>query len=737
MKKYIFLLLLIVALVYLNALKNEFVWDDLNNIVNNDSLSGPVNPASVYRGGVKLSDIFFNSPAQVFYRPVPYLTIIFDHRLWGNNPFGYHLTNSLFHLFNVILIFYIARRLATSHLIPFICASLFAVHPIHTEAVTYVSGRSDPICMFFLLASFLVYLKSLNPVRDYCATTKDKDVSNGVKSIRYRQLLYYGVSLLLFLFGLLSKEVAIIFPLVVFAYDALYLNNPFRERLKRNLPFFTVLTLFLVFRYIFLGGLNIELHLNKIFLVPKVLLYYLMLLAFPINLHMQHNLKEFPFLLNMPFILSTLIFLGLIFIGLQFAKEKFMRFSLVSFFIGLLPFLGIIRLNAEIAEHWLYFASFGFFLFVSGIFAQVKPLITRKLILSITIVFLSILTAERNATWHDDISIYQNTLKYRPNDPKLHYNLGNAYLRKGLLNAAAKEYSIAIEGNPGYAYALNNLGLVLEKQGDIRAAQKHYKMAITSNPKLEAAQKNLLRFQFTPTPKSLVWGFTSLAFAEETYFDHGLYGEVLRKSVYDGKVDYHALKNNPFILDNYLKEVAGLDTVALNSMPKAEKIAFYINIYNALTLKVIEDYYPVKSIKDIPGVWDKLKFKVAGRVLTLNQIEHQILRKEFKEPRIHFALVCASKGCPDLASEPFSGKELDKQLDRETRKFINDKTKVRLDRDNKTLYISLIFKWFNEDFGDVIKFISKYLPRDDAEFIKKTKPKIKYLNYDWSLNEKS
>jgi len=212
LKKYIFLLLLMVALAYLNALKNGFVWDDLNNIVNNNSLSGPV----------KLRDVFLNSAGpQVFYRPVPYLTIIFDHRLWGNNPFGYHLTNFLFHLFNVILIFHIAARLADSHLIPFICAALFAVHPIHTEAITYISGRSDPICAFFLFTSFLVYLKSL-------------------KAIRYRQLVYYGVSLLLFLLGLLSKEIAIVFPFVIFAYDALYLNNPFRERLKKNMPFFVI-----------------------------------------------------------------------------------------------------------------------------------------------------------------------------------------------------------------------------------------------------------------------------------------------------------------------------------------------------------------------------------------------------------------------------------------------------------------------------------------------------------------
>lgn len=699
MRKHLLFIIFITFLVYLNSLGNSFVWDDLNNIVNNKELEGPV----------KLTDVFLKPPkppAQIFYRPISYLTIIFDHRLWGGNPFGYHLTNFLFHLANVILIFYITARLTRSHLISFIPSLLFAIHPVHTEAITYISGRSDPICGFFIFSAFLFYLKSLD-------------------TIGHRYLVYFGGTLSLFLLGLLSKEIAIIFPFSIFAYECLYSNNHFKTRFRRVMPFFAVLAAYLVFRYIFVGSFNSIIDLSKVFLVPQIFLYYLRLLIFPINLHMQHRLGGSTFIVTIPFILSILIFTGIIFISLRFSQKRFMRFGLVWFLIGLLPFLGIIRLNSDIAEHWLYLSSFGFFLFLSGLFAQVR-LLNKKITLSIVVLILSILTLQRNAAWRDDISIYQDTLKYRPNDPKLRYNLGNAYLRNGSLNEAAKEYSIAIEGNPNYAYALNNLGLVLEKQEDIKAAYRHYEMAITADPELDIARKNISRFRFA-----------SLAFAEETYFDHSLYGEVLSKLLNNGKVDYVALKNNPHPLDNYLRGVAKLDPQALNSMPGKEKIAFYINVYNALTLKVITAHYPVKSIKDIPGVWDKIKFKVAGRELTLNQIEHEILRKEFQEPRIHFALVCASGGCPELAREPFSGESLDGQIEREARKFINDKTKVRLDRSNRTLYISSIFKWFAEDFGDIIKFISKYLPEDDAEFIVETKTKIKYLNYDWSLNEKS
>ncbi|MBI3008145.1 MAG: DUF547 domain-containing protein [Candidatus Omnitrophica bacterium] len=663
MRRYIFLLILFTILVYLNSFGNAFVWDDLNNIVNNESLKWPV----------AWNDVFFKlQPPARFYRPIPFLTITLDHLFWGKNPAGYHLTNLIFHLSNVVLAFFITLWLSKSRLISFTCAILFAIHPIHAEAITYISGRSDPVCGFFIFSAFLFYMKSLD-------------------TIGYRQLAYLGGSLFLFLLGLLSKEIAIILPFIILAYEHLYSNSHFKTCFKRVIPFFAVLAAFLAFRYICVGRFNSGIDLSRILLIPQTLLYYIMLLILPVNLHMQHRLEDSLLFVNMPVILSFLIFTGFILIILRFARERFMKFSLAFFLVGLLPFLGFIKLNADIAEHWLYIASFGFLLFISGLFARVKPL-NRKIVLPAAILILSLLTLQRNTIWRDDVSIYKDTLKYRPDDPKIHYNLGNAYLRRGMFNEAIKEYSISIEQKPDYAYALNNLGIAMEGGG--------------------------------------------IAFAEETHFEHSLYGEVLAKFVDDGNVDYVTLRNNPALLNDYLRKTAELDPKELASMTRYERLAFYINVYNALTLKVIIDHYPVKSIKDIPGVWDKIKFKVAGSEFSLNQIEHEILRKEFKEPRIHFALVCASIGCPKLSNEPFNGIDMNKQLDRKAHNFINDKTKVRLDKDNKILYLSSIFKWFKEDFGDVVEFAGRHLPEDDVRFVKEKKPRIKYLDYDWSLNEK-
>ncbi len=174
----------------------------------------------------------------------------------------------------------------------------------------------------------------------------------------------------------------------------------------------------------------------------------------------------------------------------------------------------------------------------------------------------------------------------------------------------------------------------------------------------------------------------------------------------------------------------------LNGMSRNEQLAFYINAYNALTLKVIGEHYPVRSIRDIPGVWDRLEFTVARRKITLDHIEHQILRKRFKEPLIHFALVCASKSCATLRDEPYTGQNIHKVLEKQAYIFINDTTKNRLDKDRNTLYLSSYFKWFREDFGDVIAFVSKYFPEDDVKLIRSGKVRVKYLGYDWSLNEK-
>ena len=249
-------------------------------------------------------------------------------------------------------------------------------------------------------------------------------------------------------------------------------------------------------------------------------------------------------------------------------------------------------------------------------------------------------------------------------------------------------------------------------------------------------------------------------------FSYDDYAAVLKNHVDDaGMVNYKKLKANSERLEAFITAVSRLDPNSYGRWKGKEKIAFWLNAYNALTLKAVIDNYPIKSgffrsmyypknsIRQIPGVWDKITFSVMGKDLTLEHIEHKILRKEFKEHRIHMAMVCAAMGCPSLRNEPYIGKKIDEQLDDQGGKFLANPNKFRFDSNSRILYISPIFKWFNKDFvaaipegtncaqyGEkkvaIFEFVSKYLPQDHPCFSQSIKAvKIKYLDYDWSLNE--
>jgi hypothetical protein len=219
--------------------------------------------------------------------------------------------------------------------------------------------------------------------------------------------------------------------------------------------------------------------------------------------------------------------------------------------------------------------------------------------------------------------------------------------------------------------------------------------------------------------------------------DNTIYAALLHKYVQDGAVSYQGFKNDEQMLDQYLDVLAGVDAPALT---RDERFAFYVNAYNAWTIKLILSRYPnVQSIKDLGGFlqspWSKPIARIDGAVLSLDNIEHDILRPQFKDPRVHFAVNCASKGCPPLLGEPYTGVQLNSQLDGVARAFINDPERNRLD--GQVLYVSQIFKWFAADFdNDIIAFFKRFAaePLKTALERRASDIKITYLEYDWSLN---
>jgi len=221
--------------------------------------------------------------------------------------------------------------------------------------------------------------------------------------------------------------------------------------------------------------------------------------------------------------------------------------------------------------------------------------------------------------------------------------------------------------------------------------------------------------------------------------DNSIYADLLAKYVRQGAVDYAGLKKEEARLDQYLKVLEHVDAKALSGN---DQFAFYVNAYNAWTIKLILSGYPgVKSIKDFGNLlkspWKKKFVRIDRNVISLDDIEHGILRPRFKDPRVHFAVNCASIGCPSLLSEPYEGSKLDEQLDHSARSFINNSQRNRFD--GRTLYVSSIFKWFSEDFhDDVPGFFLKYVEGTFKKELeaKKDRLKIKFLQYDWSLNGK-
>lgn len=231
---------------------------------------------------------------------------------------------------------------------------------------------------------------------------------------------------------------------------------------------------------------------------------------------------------------------------------------------------------------------------------------------------------------------------------------------------------------------------------------------------------------------------------------HKSFDKLLKETVsYKGSqslVDYKKIKKNPAALNSYLDSLSTVKKEEFDSWTAGNKLAFLINAYNAFTIKLIVDNYPTKSIKDLGSFlkspWKKEFFKLFGKSTHLDGIEHDMIRKKFDEPRIHFSVVCASIGCPPLHNFAFTGNGLEKQLKAATKAFLMDTNKNSYNPKKKKLRISKIFKWYGDDFnkkyGSYLKFISTRITKDKEaqKLIAKDEISSSWNSYDWNLNEK-
>lgn len=259
--------------------------------------------------------------------------------------------------------------------------------------------------------------------------------------------------------------------------------------------------------------------------------------------------------------------------------------------------------------------------------------------------------------------------------------------------------------------------------------------------------------------------FTDEQVVEPRILSHASFDRLLQRFVdHEGRVNYSALKQDSRDLDQYYHLIA---TFSPDSHPdlfpsESHKLAYWINAYNATAIKTVLTYYPISSVLDVkpPAVFfflsEKSGFFVfqrltyGGKTTSLYYLGNGVIRERFQEPRIHFALNCAALGCPRLPGQAFSGEDLERQLDQETRKFLSEARNFRIDHSGKTIYMSSIFKWYEDDFlnwyqknyseskASLVNYIALYLTSDKAAELKEhgNQYALRFLPYDWGLNDK-
>jgi hypothetical protein len=252
------------------------------------------------------------------------------------------------------------------------------------------------------------------------------------------------------------------------------------------------------------------------------------------------------------------------------------------------------------------------------------------------------------------------------------------------------------------------------------------------------ANSDRFRYALGPAPVSSAEAYASAPGGAS--FDHSRFDALLRSHVdADGLVDYARLKDTQAGLDAYIGSLAA---APFEELGRDEKLALLINAYNAFTLRLVLDHWPLASIRDIPFAqrWDAPRWRLAGETLSLNQIENERIRPKFREPRIHFALVCAARGCPPLRTEAYTGARLEAQLADQTQRVHAAGRWLRFDPATRELLLTEIYKWYGSDFSQaaasVPEYVARFVPAVHAALDAGRRVEVHWIPYDWCLNEK-
>lgn len=483
---------IISLLVYMNTIYNGFVYDDFFQVINNPWI----------RDVRHLPDIFLTSNwgfresgwVSNYYRPLMHVIYTADYLLFGLRPWGFHLTNIIFHTGISVLIFFITRTLLEQSAAPreekvmssgfaLMAALLFATHPVHTEVVAWIAGIPDLSATFFYLLSFYLFIQT--------------DKVNGIK---------YILSVFFYFLALFCKEIAVTLPVLLFVYDCALGKELFRTRssfLKRYLPYFIATGIYFILRTHAIGGFapkrSVYLTDYQYFInIFPLFIEYLKKLIYPTNLNVFHVFH--PILSIFESNGASTLILTMVLISFAYSlrnMDRLFTFSLLWIAIPLMPVLYIPALGENpFAERYLYLPSVGFVILASVIARSawhckegVLPLII--LFFAITCGLFSMETIKRNRVWMNDFALWNDTIKKSPTASNAHNNLGKAYYDRGMINKAIEHYQIAIKLKPAFPEAHNNLAIAYQIKGSIDKAIEHYQIAIKMRPDFPEAHSNL------------------------------------------------------------------------------------------------------------------------------------------------------------------------------------------------------------------------------------------------------
>lgn len=519
--RYYFPILLIICisfLVYLNALRNGFVWDDMVLIADNEGIkkwdSFPEN---------FVRDFFDTTDDTIefkygYYRPIISLSYMIDYALWGIEPRGFHLSNIIFHTMSCILVYLIFNSLFNNRSISIITSLLFACHPIHTESVTWISGRTDIIAGMFFLAAFYLYQKAIHSP---LASEGNGSLRNRkrVKLFFTKSKIFYACSIILFALAMLCKEMVATLPFLIIAYTHYFVGSKnwrqWKTSLPLSIPYFFVILLYGIIRFVILGihtvdnpgGEEMKGFYPTTLSFAKTIFIYLFKLIYPVHLS-AYIQNPMSFSLSEPAAILSVFGVAILIFLLVWLKKRWagMSFLILFYLVTLLPLSNFIRISAPwdmgfvTAERFLYIPSLGFCGIISVLLITAWKAwkrsfsLLRYTTISLFIallIFYSGQTLLRNRDWIDEKTFFSKTLKEAPNAALLHHAMGNVYVREENYEKALEYYHNSLELYPLYHAAYNNIGTIYSKHALYDEAITAFKEAIKINPDYIQSHFNL------------------------------------------------------------------------------------------------------------------------------------------------------------------------------------------------------------------------------------------------------